>query len=156
MSLPTQSQVQSTFVHSTLALVIVEKESRQRLQLLIVVHALAHSPMMRSSTTLWHPSMTYALRCPDSPHSCTITPSVVIRSSLLSKPNWTKFKARRKWELAIPWQKGRDDDDRGSIMIGGERAWWKGEYWCWRARDRKGLCLMLSYIQYLLFCTHAL
>ena len=37
-------------------------------------------------------SMTYAIRCPDLPLSCTITPSVVIQSSLLSKPNWTKFK----------------------------------------------------------------
>ena len=33
-------------------------------------------------------------------------------------------------------------------MIGGGRAWSKGEYWCWREGDRKGLCcLILSYIR---------
>ena len=48
MSLPTRSQVQSTFVRSTLALVIVKRESRQRVQLLMVVHALDHTPMKRS------------------------------------------------------------------------------------------------------------
>ena len=92
MSLPTQSQVQSTVVPSMLALVIVERESRQRLQHLIMVHALAHPPIMRSWITLWHPSMTYAPRCSDLLLSCTITTSVVIRSSLLSRPNWTKSK----------------------------------------------------------------
>ena len=49
---PTRSQVQSTIVHSMLALVIVERESRQRLQHLIVVYALAHPHMMRSWITL--------------------------------------------------------------------------------------------------------
>ena len=36
--------------------------------------------------------------------------------------------------------------DRGSDMIGGVRAWSKGEYYCWRTRDRKGLCLCCVFI----------
>ena len=31
-------------------------------------------------------------------------------------------------------------------MIGGVRAWSKGEYYCWRTRDRKGLCLCCVFI----------
>ena len=48
MSLPTRSQVQSTFLHSMLALETVGKESGQKLQHLIVLLILAPPPMMRS------------------------------------------------------------------------------------------------------------
>ena len=36
--------------------------------------------------------------------------------------------------------------DRGSDMIRGVRAWSKGEYYCWRTGDRKGLCLCYVFI----------
>ena len=36
--------------------------------------------------------------------------------------------------------------DKGSDMIGGVRAWSKGEYYCWRTGDRKGLCLCYVFI----------
>ena len=92
MSLLTWSKVQSTFVHSMLALVIVGRESRRIVQHLLLVHTLPHPPMMRNWITLWHPSTTLAPRCPGLLLSCSITTSVVIQSSLLSKPNWTKSK----------------------------------------------------------------
>ena len=90
MSLLTRSKVQSTFVHSMLALVIVGKESRWKGQHLLLVHTLPHPPMMRNWITLWYPFKTLALRYPGLLLSCTITTSVVIQSSFLSKPNWTK------------------------------------------------------------------
>ena len=90
MSLLTWSKVQSTFIHLMLALVIVGRESRRKVQHLLLVHTLPHPPMMRNWITLWYPFKTLAPRCPGLLLSCTIITSVVIQSSLLSKPNWTK------------------------------------------------------------------
>ena len=88
-SLLTRSKVQSTFVHSMMKRK-VRRESRRKVQHLLLVHTLPHPPMMRNWITLWYLSKTLAPRCPGLLLSCTITISVVIQSSLVSKPNWTK------------------------------------------------------------------
>ena len=36
--------------------------------------------------------------------------------------------ARKEWGLAIPWQKGGDDDDKGSTIKGGDLSIWPMSY----------------------------
>ena len=92
MSLPTQNRVRSTCVHSTQALVIVERESNRKLPHLTMVHTLAHYPLMKNSTTLWHLFMSWVPRCQNSHLFYTITTPGGIWSLPPYKLNWIRFK----------------------------------------------------------------
>ena len=96
MSLPAQNRVRSTYVHSTQALVIVERELNRKLPHLTVVCTLADYPLMKNSTTLWHLFTSWLPRCQNSHLFYTITALGGIWSLPPYKLNWIRFKGSQK------------------------------------------------------------
>ena len=118
MSLPAQNRVRSTCVHSTQALVIVGRESNQKLPHLTMVRAITHYPLMKNSTTLWHLFTSWVPRCQNSHLFTPSQHSVGYEIYLPTNSIGSDSKEARRGYVAIPWQKG-GDDDRGSTMKGG-------------------------------------